>query len=721
MIERLSDIKMIRAWRCRWRYRQRVWLYVDNQLSTSARIEVKTHLAGCAECRAEYEALCFAVERIAGLRLPAEAPQATALWVNTVAAPSRGLWDASRFRWPVAAAACLFLIAGLVFWKLRRPAMESIDVTRLTGSPVVDAETITYAGRIAAGQWLETNATSRALLHVGAIGQVEVDPNSLVQFVKRDEHQYRLALARGRLYASIIAPPRTFQVETPSAVAIDLGCAYTLEVDEAGGSLLRVTSGWVALAHAGRESLVPAGAVCRTEADGRLGTPYFEDASEKFLQALARFDFREDKSGALAVVLNEARARDALTLWQLLARVEGPAREQIYERLSLLASAPAGKAETLRLEPDALARWKEAIEFAALGVDPKKVPVATGTLRPVGPMIVARHLHTATALPDGKVLIAGGGDSENSLNTAELFDPATGRFQAIQPMTSPRAGHEAVLLKNGQVLITGGIDGSSRPGATAELYDPATERFTPTGRMQIPREAHRATRLGDGRVLVTGGLSTEWPKQQLAEIYDPTKGTFTSAGMMSISRADHTATLLPNGLVLLCAGSTGPRINDDVTDTAELFDPATNRFRATGRLAVPRHKHSAVALQNGKVLVLGGADTRLRDFYNSAELYDPATGRFSATGSMSAARYKFRDAAVLLPDGKVLVAGGGPRLEIFDPAKEIFSLLPDRVTQALRYSTATRLGDGTVLLAGGYGIEGLPNAGAWLYSSAPYK
>ena len=523
--------------------------------------------------------------------------------------------------------------------------------------------------------------------------------------------------ARGRLYASIVAPPRLFQVETPSAVAIDLGCAYTLDVDEAGGSLLHVTSGWVALAHNGRESFVPAGALCRAEPDGRLGTPYFEDASVQFRQALTRFDFGRDETNAFATALAEARVRDALTLWHLLARVEGNEREQAYERLVALVPAAKAfsKADTLRLDPATLARWKEAVEFASLGVDPRKIPVAAGTLKPVGPMLAMRQSHTATLLPDGKVLIAGGSDRDAVFSSAELFDPDTGSFSENGQMTTPRAGHEATLLPNGKVLITGGVDGGYKLLASAEIYDPATRRFAPAGEMKIAREAHRATLLNNGKVLITGGLSPVWPQQQLAEIYDPATGAFSPAGEMTSMRADHTATLLPNGQVLLSAGSTGRSINEAVTQTAELFDPATNRFTATGSLAAPRHKHAAVRLRDGKVLVIGGADSRLRGFYNSAELYDPATGKFSATGTMSAARYKIRDAAALLADGRVLVAGGGTRLEIYDPATGVFSLLPDRVTMALRYSTTTLLGNGTALIAGGYGGEGLPSAGAWLY------
>ena len=158
-----------------------------------------------------------------------------------------------------------------------------------------------------------------------------------------------------------------------------------------------------------------------------------------------------------------------------------------------------------------------------------------------------------------------------------------------------------------------------------------------------------------------------------------------------------------------------------MTETTEVYEPSTNRFTASGNLSVPRHKHAAVRLNDGKVLVIGGASSRLREFYQSAELYDPASGRFSSTGGMSAARFKIRDAAVLLGDGRVLVAGGGMRLEVYDPARGTFSLLPDRVTTSLHYSTTTLLRNGTALIAGGYGTEGLPSAGAWLYDPKPNR
>ncbi len=697
-----------------WRYRRRLSPHLDGELDQAVAARVERHLAGCAACRTQSENMRFAARLVADLPLP-EA-EAVPRWFapEGAAQPPR---QPRKLVFILAPTAAVLALAVVAVWYFLRSQQASWEVARLSGQPEIEASPIARTARLRAGEWLETDASSRALIHVGTLGQVEVDPRSRVRLIKTSANEHRLELARGRLYASIVAPPRLFQVETPSAVAIDLGCAYTLEVDEAGGSLLRVTSGWVALARDGRESFVPAGAAARAEPDGRLGAPYFEDASVKFQQALTRFDFGSDKTNAFATVLAEARTRDALTLWHLLPRVEGDEREQTYDRLVALlpAAKDSSKADTLRLDPATLAQWKDAVEFASVGVDPRKVPVAAGSLKPIGPMLTERESHTATLLPDGKVLIAGGGDRDVALASAELFDPATGGFSETGSMTTPRGAHEATLLANGKVLITGGLSAERQFLASAELYDPATRRFTPTGGMRIAREAHRATLLKNGKVLVTGGLSPVWPQQQLAEIYDPTTGAFSPAGEMTMPRADHTATLLADGRVLLSAGSTGRSINQAVTETAEVFDPATNRFTATGKLAAPRHKHAAVRLLDGRVLVIGGADSRLRGFYNSAELYDPAAGRFSATGSMSAARYKIREAAALLADGRVLIAGGGTLLEVYDPATGVFSLLPDRVTTALRYSTTTLLGDGTALIAGGYGGEGLPSAGAWLY------
>lgn len=180
-------------------------------------------------------------------------------------------------------------------------------------------------------------------MKAGEVGEVEIDPNSRVQLVEARNDTHRIELARGRLSAMIWAPPRLFFVETPSATAIDLGCAYTLEVDDAGASLLRVTIGYVSLVAAGREAYIPAGAVCETRPRLGPGTPHYADAAPAFRQALRRFDFEPNSDPeALPTILQAAREEDALTLWHLLLRTDAAARSLVYERLARLVPPPSG-------------------------------------------------------------------------------------------------------------------------------------------------------------------------------------------------------------------------------------------------------------------------------------------------------------------------------------------------------------------------------------------
>lgn len=251
-----------------------------------------------------------------------------------------------------------------------KPATRQIgptwEVARLEGSPKVGAEHIEGSGQLAVGEWLETDASSRAQLSVANIGRVDIEPNSRVQLVETNSTEHRLAMSRGRLHATISAPPRLFIVETPSAVAVDLGCSYTLEVDKAGRSILHVTSGWVALELKGRESVVPAGAVCVTEVGKGPGTPYFDDASEKFRAALTKLDFGQGGAKALGIVLAEAREYDTLTLWHLLSRMRGVERGRVYDRMAELIAPPAGvtKEGVMGLDRGMLNLWKKGLEWA---------------------------------------------------------------------------------------------------------------------------------------------------------------------------------------------------------------------------------------------------------------------------------------------------------------------------------------------------------------------
>jgi len=345
-----------------------------------------------------------------------------------------------------------------------------------------------------------------------------------------------------------------------------------------------------------------------------------------------------------------------------------------------------------------------------------------GSLAETAHMQIARASHSSTLLPDGKILIAGGfggsGTESNPYRSTEIYDPRTGNFQPAANMTIGRSGHTATLLKNGKLLIAGGWTGRYNVRRSAELYDPSTGGFTPTGDMVIERAGSIAALLPDGRVLVAGGEDRSENALASAEIYDPATGKFARTGDMTEPRGQATATALRNGNVLIVGGGSGHYPSQNVYRSAEVYDPATGKFTATGQMTVGRHKHAAVLLANGKVLIVGGSDNRdWHGEYSSAEIYDPATGKFSVTGTMGAARFKLPYAAVLLNNGTVLVAGGS-FAEVYDETKGSFSKVEGNLGAARFFASATVLPDGKTLITGGYAESGggLPSTtGAWIY------
>jgi FecR protein len=271
----------------------------------------------------------------------------------------------------LAAAAAMVAIAAVVWFSWRRSnppetAPLGWSVEPLAGAPHVGTEVISKAGgsvRLLVGQTLETDSRSRASIRVDQTGEVRVDPDTRVRLLGAASAHKRLALDRGTIHATIWAPPGEFVVDTPSAVAVDLGCAYTLHVDDSGAGLLRTTLGWVGFKLNGREFLIPAGAACATRPRSGPGTPYFEDASQSFRDALARLDFNGDaadrRAADLSVVLSESRKRDALTLWHLLSRVNESERSRVYDRLDLLVPPPphVTRAGVLHLDREMLDLW----------------------------------------------------------------------------------------------------------------------------------------------------------------------------------------------------------------------------------------------------------------------------------------------------------------------------------------------------------------------------
>jgi hypothetical protein len=284
---------------------------------------------------------------------------------------------------------------------------------------------------------------------------------------------------------------------------------------------------------------------------------------------------------------------------------------------------------------------------------------ASSSFTGTGNMAAPRTRHTATLLGDGKVLITGGdslGDFPHPLATAEIFDSSTGVFTPTGNMVSARAGHTATLLPNGKVLLAGGSPGDNpyEVTSTAELFDPAIGEFTATGSMETSRTNGTATLLKNGEVLVTGGDDASGNPVAKAELFDPNTGMFTPTGSMSVARAGHTATLLTSGELLVAGGRSSGGANATVTVTAELFDPATGAFVLTGSMDSPRELHTATRRTDGKVLVTGGIDGK--SDLSTAELFDPVNGVFTYAGNMEIER--FAHTATLLMNGEVLVTGG---------------------------------------------------------------
>jgi hypothetical protein len=260
------------------------------------------------------------------------------------------------------AAACVLALVGLT-WTDRAASVVAWDVTRVTGSPLTPSGPITDHVRLGGGAWIDTRADGRVSIAVGEIGQVQAEPDTRIALLDARRGRYGLHLDRGTIHAVIWSPPGAFFVDTASATAVDLGCAYTMTVDAMGTGLVRVTSGWVGFEWQGREAFIPEGAVCRTRPGLGPGTPHFEETTPAFRAALDVIDEGAapdaDRAAAHSLVLEEAGARDRVTLWHLLTRV-GPAdRDRVFDRLAAFVAPPAGVTRDgiRRGRQDMLDRW----------------------------------------------------------------------------------------------------------------------------------------------------------------------------------------------------------------------------------------------------------------------------------------------------------------------------------------------------------------------------
>jgi hypothetical protein len=289
-----------------------------------------------------------------------------------------------QFPWlPRLAAAAVILLALVIPFILPTtrpiapPSGPSWDVANLEGTPQIGSESISTnqsAAKLYVGQTLTTNSSSRASLSEQDLGEIQIDPNSRVRLLQSGPNHKRLQLDVGTIHAAIWAPPGEFVVDTPSAIAVDLGCAYTLHIAPDGSGTIRTTLGWVGFHLNGRDSFIPAGAMCSTRRQVGPGTPHFEDSSESFREALYTFDKSDPasdaQSAALVTVLSQARAKDGLTLWHLLSRTSGNERKQVYQRFAVLVPPPQGVTRdgVLALNPQMLDLYWNALDLGDISI-----------------------------------------------------------------------------------------------------------------------------------------------------------------------------------------------------------------------------------------------------------------------------------------------------------------------------------------------------------------
>jgi hypothetical protein len=372
-----------------------------------------------------------------------------------------------------------------------------------------------------------------------------------------------------------------------------------------------------------------------------------------------------------------------------------------------------------------------ASNAASSGPSPK-LAYGDGTWAPAESLPHAEWGAGSAVLRDGRVLVAGGAfgsSSSSATDSVTIYDPATGHWSAATHMLQPRAYPMVVTLADGSVLVAGGSR-NLQPLDTAERYY-QDGTWVAAGRLNVPRTQGTLTVLGDGRVLAAGGGiegSPGWASTASAETFDPRTGLWSLAAPMSVSRAFQTATLLGNGDVLVAGGATTYNgTHGTVTNTAEVYTPKSNSWRSASPMSVARYADAAALLPDGRLLAAGGwsftANTDLS--LASAEIYDPASNAWTATGSLNDARGSLVMAA--LPDGRLLaVAGVDPAYrvlastEIYDSKLGTWQMT-GRLPVALERPAMGTLPDGRVVVAGGAidATAGHLTAVCAVYSAAP--
>lgn len=360
-----------------------------------------------------------------------------------------------------------------------------------------------------------------------------------------------------------------------------------------------------------------------------------------------------------------------------------------------------------------------------------------GSVGKVGDLVHGRYNHTSTLLNDGRVFVAGGtGNGRNALRSAELYDPENGAWEGTTNMTTGRMRHTGTLLDSGMVLVVGGFlgNGHGHPSSikhfngtgnislgSCEVFDPVNGSFSPSADLNTGRFWHRSVKLNDGRVLVVGGLNVSRGVLSSCEVFDPMNGKWTKAASLGRARVRFTATRMVNGSVLVTGGHNG--MNKEPFTSCELYVPEKDRWFEVSPMNKPRGYHAGVLLKDGRVLVSGGfAGMGIPDWSDS-EVYDPTNDSWELSGEMSLPRHNH--VLALTVKGEVLVIGGSNYLtggghsgiEYFDPGTGSWNHT-NLVITGLKWTTATELNDGTILVCGGKEYDDASNV-SYVFTPPP--